>query len=971
MRYIRNNQINFRKKFQKRGINKNITEIDTEDLVKYFGKNKEFKEQVLVASPTLFFKVTNYIETSNISSKDYRNISSSLFNYYLRSITRHTPFGLFSGVGVINKHSIPTSYQKNIRVSYKWLLIIIKNVEKEHPNNLKFYVNNSLKYKDFYLNIENHFSDETDLYTDYSEPFEYIRKYDKSFTFNEIAKYLKKYFAEVDEEVINKYLEELIEKELIVSELRPSLSVKDKLSNVANKLSNIKNYADLTKQLKNIKYLFSEYQRTEIGNGISIYLKILDIMKEILETDSQDIIVNLTYSDSLYKHMELEEENIDELVNLLAHISNKYNVEDYYVEKFIEKFGTDSEVPISVVIDGDLGIGLPKQSDVKLEIINSSMQQKINYKFWESFYKNKTFHLEELEIPLYENIENSYITESFELCIEHYHQKEKVKRYISPIKGSNNTDNMVGRFTLDNERLLTDLNPASRYENTLLCNINVLPKKISLTNVIENKFLGDSTLSINTKSEGKSKEIKLDNILVGYEDNNLYFKDKETQKGIIFRDMNMLNEQLKNPVIDFLLKYSHPRFSTIHNYPWDYMNNQMVFYPEIKYKDIVVEPQRIKVHKDLLDLESFNKFKKQIATLFEDIHFNEKLYFIMADNKIPYINSNLSLISLYKAIKKSKLEYAEFIDLPDYQKCDESYELIYNFSLNEDNRKVSYSRYNSKEIWNHHDTRLMAPSQGWLYFKILFDRDKVNEFLKKHYYEIEKIILKTTEKFNVFYIKYTENNSYSLRLRINLRNSDVYSNVIVDIIEFFKNLKNRGEIKSFSLQDYERELERYGGTEGISYCEEIFYEDTKLANHIIINIQEKYKLAYCCLSVYNYLKFYFKSDNDIIKYLYENFNVKKKDFPKYNNYFRENKNIFENIFIGDNSEESVDILLKNRNTKLLKLKDKGIINNEMLDSLIHMSCNRILGIDRDQENGCIYLVYKMLDSLEKRKRGEK
>ena len=368
---------------------------------------------------------------------------------------------------------------------------------------------------------------------------------------------------------------------------------------------------------------------------------------------------------------------------------------------------------------------------MKAEIINDGIQQEINYKFWKSLYKNKTFSLDKLNITLPIDIENPYITESFELCIEHYHQKNKVKRYISPIKGSNNTDNMIGRFTLDNKKLLTDLNPTRKYENALLCNINVIPKKISLTNVIESMFLGNSTLSINTSSGEKSTEIKLDNILVGYENNNLYFKDKNTQKNIIFRDKNMLNEQLKNPLIDLLLRYSHPRFSTIHNYPWSYMDNQMVFYPEIKYKDIVVEPQRIRIYKDLLNLTSFKSFKKNINTLLEDVECNETLYFIMADNKIPYINSDLSLNSLYKAIKKSKLEYAEFIDLPDHQECDESYELIYNFSFDKDDRKIINN--NNKKLWTHNNNRLMDPSQGWLYFKILFAKNEIDYFIK-HYY---------------------------------------------------------------------------------------------------------------------------------------------------------------------------------------------------------------------------------------------
>ncbi|MEB6243534.1 lantibiotic dehydratase [Staphylococcus gallinarum] len=959
-------QVNFRKKINNDIINKQLKDISLNDLVNYFKENKVFQEQILIASPTLFSKLNNCSLPLELNKKECRNVGNSLINYYLRSITRHTPFGLFSGVGVVINEGNHDNYYKSIRISYDWLFKVIKTIENKHPENLMFYVNNLIKYDDHYLSIENIFSEDKDLYTDYSEPFEHIYKYKKEFSFNEICSFLATKFDDVDIEVIENYIEELINKELIISRLRPSLDIKDKLSDFIKKLKLLNYNYNMVNILTTVKYLFLKYQNSNVGNGIEIYQKIIEQLNEIAEASSKDLIVNMIYTENRNKKANIYDDDITDMVNCLAHISNKYKMQDRYLESFVDKFGTNSEVPLNIVIDNHLGIGLPRDNDIEVEIIFNDMQREINYKFWKSLKNNESLNLAHLNMPENYDLENSYISNSFEICIEHYEDNEEIKRYISPIKGSRHSNNMIGRFTLDNSSLLTSPTFSTDNDDILLCNINLIPKKTELTNVTENAFIGNATLSINTNASNNNHEIYLNNILISYSDEHLYFRDKNTGKRIIFRDMNMLNENFKNPVVAFLLKYSEPNFSTIYDYPWEYMSENMVFFPEIKYKDIIIEPRKVKLKKNIIPLNSYNEFKKNITKFIIDMSFKETPHFIFADNKIPYIESDLALNSLYKAIKKSKTDDIEFIDIPLSCQYINSYELIYNYFRE---KTTNLPLYPTKKMWIlDNEVRFQGPSQGWIYFKVLFKKDDIDEFLRKYYSLIEIAIRKLTEKFDVFYIKYIDDNLHSLRFRIKLDNPDIYGKITVQILDLLKKLKSEGSINSFALQDYVRELERYGGIEGINICEDIFFIDTKFTNHVIMNTDEKYNYIYCCLSIYSYLKSYFISNEDILKYISNNFNVNKKDFPKFNEYFRSNKTSIERI-LTKNEDKIAYELLNQRNEKIIKLYIKNLLNEDLLDSLVHMTCNRILGTDREKEMGCIYLVYKFIDGLEKIKKG--
>ncbi|HHK6444712.1 TPA: lantibiotic dehydratase, partial [Streptococcus pneumoniae] len=98
-----------------------------ENNLEIFFDSKIFQEMLMVANPRFFNELTK--------EKIYQN--STFRNYAKRSLTRATPFGLFSSVGVgsFSKVSYPQqireNYSKKVSVSGEWISSLCMMLENE------------------------------------------------------------------------------------------------------------------------------------------------------------------------------------------------------------------------------------------------------------------------------------------------------------------------------------------------------------------------------------------------------------------------------------------------------------------------------------------------------------------------------------------------------------------------------------------------------------------------------------------------------------------------------------------------------------------------------------------------------------------------------------------------------------------------------------------------------------------------
>lgn len=104
-----------------------FAELNGKTLIDFFTNNQQFREAIYIASKDLYHEVDKSIANNTISEK----LLNSLAKYFIRSKTRCTPFGLFSGfcTGSIGKSTNITlentsKFEKYIRVDMEVVSVV-------------------------------------------------------------------------------------------------------------------------------------------------------------------------------------------------------------------------------------------------------------------------------------------------------------------------------------------------------------------------------------------------------------------------------------------------------------------------------------------------------------------------------------------------------------------------------------------------------------------------------------------------------------------------------------------------------------------------------------------------------------------------------------------------------------------------------------------------------------------------------
>ncbi|STD11456.1 lantibiotic dehydratase family protein [Chryseobacterium carnipullorum] len=281
--------------------------FSSNDFLKYLGKDeipeavlKEiyshpvFQEAIYLASPFLYGEMVKWLSPEKIlSQKENQKIKDTLLKYFSRMSTRCTPFGLFSGVGPgkfttlsdqRNTQNLPaddrlrdTKLDMHFLVSLAQHFVKTKEIREQllfYPNNSIYKIGNKIRYIEYqytrgkrdYIISSAPLSEELKQILDFSQSGKTICEMTKTLVNEEIT------FAEAEE-----FIEELIDNQLLVSQLEPNVSETDFLEVLISVLVKINagNAADI---LKNIKDKLDQLD-LHFGNPVEMYSEIAELIK--------------------------------------------------------------------------------------------------------------------------------------------------------------------------------------------------------------------------------------------------------------------------------------------------------------------------------------------------------------------------------------------------------------------------------------------------------------------------------------------------------------------------------------------------------------------------------------------------------------------------------------------------------------------------------------------------------------------
>lgn len=658
---------------------RNVEELGVDgDIILKAAKNNVFMEQILISSKSTYDMIINYIHNNkNIKCKKIKKLEESIYKYWNRSCTRTTPFGLFSKVNIGDfdkKEKIlidPKEYCKKVNLDIKWLNKFIKLLEINECKKLSYFINEAVycsgnrAYLLYCVDQEN----TEKININASNLFISIKNLANSeISYKELLNNIIETYGNEYEELGKDYLNQLISNEYLISSIRFSLTDENMLNTLINNLKSFNIDEKYLKSLLDILDLIILYEKLPIGDGIDIYLNIIEKMSKLVKSEHY-LQVDLFGNDNVSLSNDLKNQ-IEEFASFLTYMNNfdKTTSLDLYKERFLEKYGNEQEVEITELMDAFTGIGTPDN------YINqrSSFIAKNNVKIFftkeqEQFFLNKYINAlntnNDIEIKSEDlnkicnfNLEKREVPNSLELFFYLNKNEGREELILNDILGSESAGKAFNRFFSLSKHFKETLNYINKRETSFydsdieICEICMLPqnsKNGNVVRVLNNKKYEISFFTKNSKS--LKNRIKLENILIGIENNKFYAKNKITKKRIVFKFDNMFNTTLMCNELRFLQEISYDG-QIFWNIPiWNNIYSKFNYIPRIRYKDIIISNKILKIdieYFENIDKMNLEEFKVSLKKYLSNFNILNKVCLAYGDNNICIDLENYSDINL-------------------------------------------------------------------------------------------------------------------------------------------------------------------------------------------------------------------------------------------------------------------------------------------------------------------------------------
>ncbi|MEZ7528486.1 lantibiotic dehydratase family protein [Cloacibacterium normanense] len=673
----------FEKIFSNQQINHEKLEVFTDGL---------FREAIYLASLSLFDETKNKIsEKSKVS----------LLKYYNRASTRYTPFGLFAGVslGKFDKEDyFPKSFSDNERLRDTnldmYFLVGLSQHLNSIPhikNNILYFSNNSIytigKNKIRFVEYENKEGKRDYIISSapLSEELEQILlTSSEGKTIDELSSVL------IDEEIslddAREFIDELIENQVLVSELEPNVAGNDFLDSIISILERIgaKEERDLLVAIKN------KIQQLDLnfGNSENMYAEIEELINNLnIEYDKKYLFQTDLYYNSKIGLSYQWKKQLKKGISFLNKITAPY--EETALEKFKEAFYErfeNEEVSLSYALDSEIGIGylqniptkgvhpyledlvLPsskqkKELQIKLNPIHILLNQKLQKSYWDNDYVIK------LSEDDFNDFEENWddLPDTLSLIGEIISENQQEKLYINNITGK--AGRLLGRFCSEKSTIKDfgkqisdkeqELNP-----NKILAEIIHLPES-RIGNVIrrtqlrnyEIPYLANSTLE-------KENQISIDDLYLSIKNNRLFLRSKKHNKEVIPHLTNAHNYSNNSlPIYHFLCDYSNQKTRASLFFDWGGLSQIYDFLPRVEYENIILSKAQWKINSEQIKIFNSIILTENIEHLFQKIEAWRKLkqipqwiQWVKGDNTLAVNLQNFDLVQMFfSSVKNEKI----------------------------------------------------------------------------------------------------------------------------------------------------------------------------------------------------------------------------------------------------------------------------------------------------------------------------
>ncbi|MEL6561286.1 MAG: lantibiotic dehydratase family protein [Bacteroidota bacterium] len=666
----------------------------TEEHIQKLCKTPFISEAIYTASPDLHSKMTRYLKGDDDVQDD--KLVYTLLKYIVRMSSRCTPFGLFSGCALGEFAEVTKVELNNLefhkrfsRLDMNYLGALTQNIEADpvvreqllyYKNSSLYLLRDQLRYIEFrYFNAaRKHYTVSID-HSHYTEAV--LNRCSNGATIRELAALIPAMDPEISMEDATWFVNELIDNQILVSSISPSITGKDYFEILRDEVSN----DTYSKSLNTVSDILNKINQDEIGKGFSYYKQLTETLenfgvafdlKFLLQTD-----LSISYqANQLSNHVR---EKVDKALIFL----NKLNsvVDNEQLNKFRDAFYNkyeDEEIPLSLALDVESGVGFPVDSQKSFDIsplVDDLNMSGRNFNDDSGHNKIKWIKRDDLlNLKLLEAIKSDHteiiltdedvdhfvenwndLPNTFSVGIEVIGKNELGEEVVAvQDAGGATASYLLSRFChadqdihgLVNQIIEKDERDKDR---CIYAEIVHLPEKRA-GNILQRPALRQYEIPYLAKSNlGEKHQISIDDITISVVNRKVVLRSVRHNKEIkpmLASAHNYIDKSL--PIYHFLCELQYQNVKNSISFTWGNLFQFHDFFPRVVYDGVVLSPAMWLVTD--LTLKEVAESDKALREWLSTRKIPEKVFLKEFDNKLLIDFSNPLSVEMFLTTVKNK-----------------------------------------------------------------------------------------------------------------------------------------------------------------------------------------------------------------------------------------------------------------------------------------------------------------------------
>lgn len=659
------------------------------------------KEACFLASPTLYFEMEKWIK-GEVDFKKEKKIQLSFLKYLSRMTTRCTPFGLFAGCSLgeisdrtVIENTFPHLNLRHTRLDMNYLVAFSQDLSKKkgicenllhYPNSSIYRIGNQLRYIEYSYKESRRQHQIVEV-----EDSEYLQKILSTAVSGVYLQDLINLLVEegVPRNVARDFIYELLESQILVSEIEPSVTGMEFMSQIKTVLKKVKGSKKEIDFLNGIENKL-DLLDNQIGNSpenylvLSKYLEEYPTSHELRFLFQTDLKLKPKNNNLSFDVLESVKKGIV-FLNRLTPPSAENNL-SRFKEAFREHY-EEREMPLSKVMDVETGIGYlqdkdngdvnPLVDDIRLplkeEPYNSFTFTQNNI---HRILENKLIQCDKAGLQKivltdkdFENFPIYWddLPDSFSSMIQVVLEDDNEKIKFTGVGGSS-AANLIGRFCHGDDAI------RSFTQNIVDIEKELEPDKIRaeivhlpearVGNILMRPSLREYEIPYLAKSSlDFEHQIPLDDLFVSVRNDRIVLRSGKFDKEIIPHLTNAHNFSINAlPIYQFLCDLQNQDIRKGLYFSFGFLENNRTFLPRVEYDNLILQEAKWKIKKE--DIESLqNKIENTEALKIEVQVFRSKLklprYALLSDgdNELLVNFENITSVQMFLDSVKNRTEF--------------------------------------------------------------------------------------------------------------------------------------------------------------------------------------------------------------------------------------------------------------------------------------------------------------------------